>query len=351
MRTHGRTLRTTCTVKPRPLWDPLRRPGRPSMTMLSREEYQELSRELAEPSDVDRLAQERGLDPDLLMVIYTHRVTRDATKRFYVVQKEAPRLLKEWDRGRSYLEIARQWRFPPVLMAQLIEKARQTPRRTFWDAFRRPEAIPDARLRREVMEVLDADWVYSPKGGELQRARGIKGEARLAAWLKKHDLTYRTEKDLRGKFAKTPDALLDHPIILDGQKVCWIESKANFGDEVELRRNLRKQLEPYTQMFGEGAVVYWHGHLRGASSPPGILLYDGETLESLTPEAWTEGYVAPTPPRREPEKEREGHSRSEPSHPREREPYRDDRRRRPPHVTTTPPPKPRRRPVDRSAYF
>ena len=51
------------------------------MTQLAREEYADLSRRLADRRDVDRVAQETGLDPELLMVIYTHGVTGDATKR------------------------------------------------------------------------------------------------------------------------------------------------------------------------------------------------------------------------------------------------------------------------------
>jgi len=118
---------------------------------------------------------------------------------------------------------------------------------------------------------------------ERQRERGRKGEARLYDWLQRHGIKYRTEVDLRGKYAKTPDALLDHPIVFFGQKLQWIESKANFGDDVELRRNLRKQLAPYTELFGEGAVVYWYGYVDGAESPDGILLWDGPTIESITP--------------------------------------------------------------------
>ncbi|HEV2428246.1 MAG TPA: TPD domain-containing protein, partial [Thermoplasmata archaeon] len=68
-----------------------------------------------------------------------------------------------------------------------------------------------------------------------------------------------------------------------GQKIAWIESKANFGDDVELKKNLRRQLGPYTELFGEGAVVYWYGYVDNADSPPGILLWDGPTIESITP--------------------------------------------------------------------
>ena len=250
---------------------------------MDRETYRKLYERLATVEDVRRVAHQEHYDEELLFVIHTHRVTRDATRRFYVVKRQIGRLAGAWQKGRTMLDIAREWSFPPVLMGQMMLQELKIPRKRVWQTFLHPEQAPDERLRREVGQLLDADMIYSPRGMELQRERGRKGEERLYSWLERHGIGYRTEKDLRGKFSKTPDALLDHPIIFYGQKLAWIESKANFGDDVELRRNLRKQLAPYTEMFGEGAVVYWYGFVEGADSPTGILLWDAPTLESITP--------------------------------------------------------------------
>ena len=250
---------------------------------MDRATYQRLYNALATYEDVQRLSREEHRDEELLFVIHTHRVTRDATRRFYVVKRQVPRLVAQWKHGRTILEIAHEWSFPPVLMGQQMLGELGIPRKKVWQTFLHPETAPDARIRREVEQLLANDLIYSPRGMELQRERGRKGEDRLQRWLEKHGIGYRTEKDLRGKYAKTPDALLDDPIIFFGQKLTWIESKANFGDDVELRKNLKRQLAPYTELFGEGAVVYWYGYVDGAESPPGILLWDGETFEGITP--------------------------------------------------------------------
>ncbi len=217
------------------------------------------------------------------MVIHTHRITRDATRRFYVVKRQVPRLATQWRRGRSILNMAQEWNFPPVLMGQMMLQELRIQRKQVWQAFLHPEELPDSRIRKEVQELLENDPIYSPAGMEIQRERGRRGEARLYDWLERHEIAYRTERDLRGKYTKTPDALLEDPIVFYGQKLKWIESKANFGDDVELRKNLRRQLAPYTQIFGEGAVVYWYGYIEGAESPPGILLWDAPTIEGITP--------------------------------------------------------------------
>jgi hypothetical protein len=81
---------------------------------------------------------------------------------------------------------------------------------------------------------------------------------------------YQMEADLRSKFSKTPDCLFGQPLRFDGTHISWIESKANFGDAVEFRRNAKKQLVPYTELFGEGIVVYWFGHVKGLVPPEGV---------------------------------------------------------------------------------
>jgi hypothetical protein len=250
---------------------------------MDRATYRRLYDTLATYEDVARIALEEHLDEELLFVIYTHRITRDATRRFYVVKRQVPKLVGQWRRGRSLFDIALEWRFPPVLMGQLLLGDLGVPRRKVWQTFLNPDTAPDDRIRAEVLELLAHDRIYSPEGMERQRERGRRGEERMYRWLEAHKIGYRTEKDLRGKFQKTPDALLDRPIVFFGQKLAWIESKANFGDDVELKKNLRRQLGPYTELFGEGAVVYWYGYVDGADSPPGILLWDGPTIEAITP--------------------------------------------------------------------
>lgn len=285
---------------------------------MDRETYRRYYDVLRTTDDVDRLAEADHVDRELLFIIHTQRVSRDATRRFYVIKRQLPRLLGQWRHGKRMLEIAHELDFPPVLLGQLMLRELQLPRKQVWGCFLTPASAPTPRLQAEVRELLAHDLVYSPQGMELQRERGRIGEARLYGWLDKHAIPYKTEKDLRGKYPKTPDALLDTPIIFYGQRLQWIESKANFGDDVELRKNLRRQLGPYTELFGEGAVVYWHGFVDGAESPPGILLWDAATIEQLTPEVEprrapahaahpSPGHARAPHPERPPEVRRSGH--------------------------------------------
>jgi len=244
-------------------------------------EYQDLYSKLETAEDIDFLAENAGYDRELLLVIHTQRVVRDTTKRFYRVKDQVRRLAHQWRSGQSFVEIARNIAFPPTLTALMILEQQKVPRKQFWRYITDPTKVGDPKLRRELEEVARADIIYSPEGSAKQYERGRWGESKLFAWLDERAIEYRTEKDLRKQYEKTPDTLLKTPIEWDGSKKFWIESKATFGDPVEIRRHIRKQLLPYTDMFGDGLVVYWFGYTEDVDHrpPEGVTIADGSAFD------------------------------------------------------------------------
>jgi CDAN1-interacting nuclease 1 len=245
------------------------------------QEYQDLYRKLATPEDIDFLAENFGYDRELLLVVYTQRVVRDTTKKFYRVKAQARRLAWEWQNGKSLVDIARSFDFPPVLAALMILEQRKIPRKQFWKMIRDLNSVRDRRLRKELDDVVKGDIVYSPAGSARQYARGRWGERKLEGWLNARGLTYETEKQLRAKYDKTPDVLLHKPLEMNGSKKYWIESKAILGDPHEIKRHIKKQLGPYSDLFGDGTVVYWFGHVDDQEYPlpEGVDVVDGTYFE------------------------------------------------------------------------
>ncbi len=243
--------------------------------------YKELYEALNDRSDIDRLAKERKLDRELLLVIYTQRVTRDATKRYYKVKRNIRRMLYQWRHGTPLVQLAKTHRFPATLIAQMVLMESGVHRKEFWRYLNKPKSAPTKRLQRELQQVVDQDNIYSPEGTEVQNERGRVGESRLNAWLDAQGIEYRTEKELRERYPKTPDALLRKPIPYNGVKKFWIESKATFGDPYEIKRHLKRQLEPYVDLFGAGLVVYWFGYVDDlkVKVPDGVDLLDASYFE------------------------------------------------------------------------
>jgi hypothetical protein len=242
-------------------------------------EYKELYDRLRNPKDIDRLAK-KGLDRELLLVIYNQKVVRNSTRRFYEVKNISRKLLRKWKRGKSFMELAREINFPPVLTAHIILKEDKMPRKKFWNYLSKPDVIRDKRLKRELEQVSKKDLVYSPDAMEKGFARGKLGEEKLFKWLKKRKIPFRTENEIKGEFPKTPDFLLRKPIKFNGSKRYWIESKASFGTVEEVRRNVRNQLKFYKELFGDGIVVYWFGFIEDVDMkvPDGVHLADARFL-------------------------------------------------------------------------
>lgn len=246
---------------------------------MEKTEYRRLYDVLNNYSDIARVAEKTGHDEELLLVLYTQKTVRMVTKRFYKVKHRVPNLLAKWNRGTSFMGLSRELRFPPILTAYLLLQESKVSRKRFWEYVRNPDKIKDNRLRREIAEAVKHDMVYSPEGNELQYERGKMGEKRLCDWLDRQNLEYQTEEEIKGTHQKTPDALLKKPIRTNGMKVKWIESKASFGDEIEIRRNTKKQLRAYTEMFGQGIVVYWFGFIEGVHNPKNVLIVDETFFE------------------------------------------------------------------------
>src|SRR5437870_12397390 len=116
-------------------------------------EYQDLDRRLSTAEDIDFLAENFGLDKELLLVVYTQRIVRETTKKFYRVKAQARRLAFMWQNGTSLLEIARRFDFPPILTALMVLEQRRISRKNFWKMINDINGIKDKRLRRELEEV------------------------------------------------------------------------------------------------------------------------------------------------------------------------------------------------------
>lgn len=241
-------------------------------------EYKKIYNGLRTAADVSKFEAE-GYDRRMLESLFTQKTSRDVKKRFYVVKKNAKHMLRDWKKGKSIMQIAERQRFPPILTAMMIFQEDGASKKQFWEFVRNPDLLESEETADELREATENDLIYSPYGSNKQKERGEWGEALLKEWLDGQGLSYRTENDLRGEFEKTPDCLLDTPMTYDGKKIFWIESKASFGDNVEFRYNTRKQLIPYTKIFGPGVVIYWVGHLNDLELPDGIYVDDIGIME------------------------------------------------------------------------
>ena len=251
------------------------------MAVWTPEEYTLVARQLRKPEDVDRLSRSMGVERDVLWSIYSQERVRKMMFRHRKMVDKGKKLLERWKNGSSIVEIADAEDFAPALMARILLQAMGTSQKRTRKIMKDPSIVDDERLRKEIMEAIENDDLYSPDAHEEQAARGIWGEERLFEWLDSKGWEYVKQDEMStGEGVKTPDALFRRSIEIAGHSVRWIDSKALFGDPYEIKRGYQKQFKPYIERFGPGAVVYWFGYVRPEREWNGLLIID-ESLEEL----------------------------------------------------------------------
>jgi hypothetical protein len=234
-----------------------------------------------------------GYPKDMLYNILGKKIVRSTLRLFYVIKRKEAQLLKRWLFGESFVQIAESIGFSPILTATFILVRNGMTKKRLREVLKNPECAGDARICREIREAMAADFVYSPASHQMQEKNGRKAEDRIKEWLDRNHIKYRRQQELVGKHVKTPDFLLDRPLELEGRTVRWIESKSSFGDKKEMMRDYRKQLEPYLQLFGPGAVVYAYGFLEDVEIDDKVLFLTAEPFNACGSATATSSASAP----------------------------------------------------------
>ena len=127
---------------------------------------------------------------DAVRAIRSQFLQRKSIKNHYRIKDRSRQHLKSWKNGVSIGDLALELDFPPVLLSNfLLQEMRNSKKRTK-ELLKNPKNIKDARLRKELEEVLSRDELYTPISHNKQAAEGNRREDRLAVWLDAQKLEY-----------------------------------------------------------------------------------------------------------------------------------------------------------------
>ena len=161
------------------------------------------------------------------------------------------------------------------------------------EAMKKPEILDAERVRNNMF--LNLDYYVTESSGHNSEyvAWYRKRDDLIEKYCSKHEganwnpgeyasilKVYQSRKD---SWRKDITDWIDKPdseVSLErGNEYASYIFNAMFGDNTEFRYNSRRQLEPYTQIFGPGVVVYWVGKLDDLECPPDVYVQDISILE------------------------------------------------------------------------
>jgi CDAN1-interacting nuclease 1 len=225
---------------------------------MKQSEYMDIVRHLKNWDDVQKLTNRYRIE--VLRAILAQRLVGSVRRDFYKTKAKAKKHLLDWKRGKSFVQIADESNFcSPLMMAAMILDESGMKKTEFRSLVREPDNIEDSRIRSEIKEALQKDLIYSPTAISRQADHGKQGEIKILKWLKAKKVKFKAQEEIKHESGKTPDFLLEEPLSLKGKQIHWIESKASFGDQNQIRRDYTRQLQHYVKHFGPGCVVYWLG--------------------------------------------------------------------------------------------
>jgi len=171
--------------------------------------------------------------------------------------------------------------FRAILTRFLIERAgnrTSVTKKQIQQVIKNPHLIKDVQLQLEAIHCSTQDQLQGLITDSLRHIVGKDYEQILEKELKQKDIAYIDEEAQRRMGQDvTPDFRLTVPIAVNNKPVCWIDSKALFGDSKSHKSYLDTQLLSYWNRFGPGLVIYWAGY--------------EENIERLAPEVQVANFL------------------------------------------------------------
>ena len=172
--------------------------------------------------------------------IRNNHITNHIIQQHHKIVYKKAKILKEYERGESVLELSKKYDYPPFGLSKILN------------------------INIDIPENLDS--FTNPKISKMVNEKSYRFEIVLGEKLKKLGLKFRTQEDLIAQgVSPTPDFLFDEEITLNsGEKIIWIDAKNSFGGNNKFTKSrLKKQNDKYIKHFGHGMFVFRYSYSEG----------------------------------------------------------------------------------------
>ena len=197
--------------------------------------------------------------------VYSHRRIMDQKKE----------LRQRYENGIGILELAKYVDGPPVNVFRAILTARNHSKNRIKMMLKEPGRMSE--YDQEQFRIAEqADRVANVDQSETHLAADLFEDI-LCEHFESLGVRFRRQGELskeqiisEGRPVRTPDLLFLDDLRINGIPCAWIDAKHFFGSALSFpRKKTQKQVDRYTEVYGQGAIIYRHGfcdglHLRGA---------------------------------------------------------------------------------------
>lgn len=212
-------------------------------------EIEELVKQYIIPGDytqtkratIQHFLQKHNIAFKYFSAIRSNHMLNKIIKHSYVLHKHLDRIIKEYEQGKSIVNLSKKFDVPPCNLLRAVEK----------------------QLKRTINEDVSSYDRYTCGITQKENLKkSEKFEERVGNVLRNRGIRFKTQVQLiKENISPTPDFLLDTPLVYDGIPIIWIDAKYMFGGNNSFTRNvLEKQNTKYEKHFGKGLFVFRYSY-------------------------------------------------------------------------------------------
>ncbi|KAE8906173.1 hypothetical protein PF005_g5158 [Phytophthora fragariae] len=204
------------------------------------------------------------------LLVNTHRVRRDRAT-----------ICKEYDSGRSLIELSTVHNYPPVSLMRVILRAKGKNQVEIKNSLAKPAEKLSKRDQHELRKAIEYDSIHKSDpfiGAPKYNADSL--ERAIEHFLKAKGIRLKTQAELcteqietHGRRVISPDILFLDPVVINGVPIRWIDAKNYYGAHIVSKRLISTQLANYVKEWGPGAIVFGMGY-SDMFSLPGVVCLD-----------------------------------------------------------------------------
>lgn len=234
----------------------------------------------SEKKSLEAGAKKLSVDPGFIIKMRHVATHQNIANKTSDVINNSTEIAKEHAGGKTIMQIAKDRNLPPASIARQILLGKGYDIKTIRSMFQ-GETPPPEDMVAQLKEVEANDYTSHSNIKKIY-ADADKFKAKVAAWLDKNKVKYKTADDLKkeqiadpkyGRPIATPDFFFMEPIKINGNLVNWLSTK-DFplfktermqigGRDSKMLKQMAYAVMKYNKNFGRGAFIFSEGVQQG----------------------------------------------------------------------------------------
>ncbi len=181
----------------------------------------------------------------------------------YKLSKYRSKLFDNYKKKKNILKLSKKYGLSPMTIIRLILEDKYSAKISLIIA---NKLISDDFDQKQLDLAIKND-IYNQIEQSNTATEAAEFEKQIEEILVKYKINFQTQEELTieqtklyGKAINTPDFLIKSELIINNNKINWIDAKNFYGSNVNfVKKKIKKQIAKYINSYGSGLIIFKYG--------------------------------------------------------------------------------------------